>query len=264
MLRRLETAHIRMARKVLTAVKEVMDEREFGPSRIDRATGRLSRLSGLYGRRSEGRQSEGKNSGETDLERASPTLENEDIPENRTELLIRTLGPYVEEFGMRDERGLLESLNLWRKAQGHTVEPRKKATEKRVESLTIFNDSEKPTIWEALFSLPRSTLNEYQPLVYLNALFRGRAVPAIDYYTAKVNVLTSLITECRSRSINDYEAVSTAFVTFEHPDDARRACKYLAVHPTNPLACSVTMAPEYEDLDWVRLMKQAYKAEVSV
>lgn len=256
MLRKLETAHIRLARKVLTAVQEVMDEREHGITRIDRATSRLSRLSGFHGRRSEG-----KTSGETDLERASPTLENEDVPENRTELLVRTLGPYVEEFGMRDKRGLIESLRLCKGAKS-TVTGSKKSVEKRVNSLATYNDSEKPTVWEALFSLPRSTLNEYQPLVHLNALFRGRAVPAIDYYTTKVNLLTSLITECRARAISEYDAVSTAFVTFEHPDDARRACKYLAVHPKNPLACSVTMAPEYEDLDWIRLMKQTYKAEL--
>ena len=87
-------------------------------------------------------------------------------------------------------------------------------------------------------------------------------VPAIDYLTAKLNVLTSLITEQRSRAINDYEPVSTAFVTFKDPADARRACKYLAVHPSNPLACLVTMAPQYEDLDWVRVMKSSFSVEV--
>jgi hypothetical protein len=114
-----------------------------------------------------------------------------------------------------------------------------------------------------LLSLPRSTLDAYQPLVNLNHLFRGKTVPSIDYYTAKLNLLTSLITENRAKAPTDFDPVSTAFVTFADPADARRACKYLAVHPNNPLACLVAMAPTYHDLDWIRLMKSSFRAEVS-
>lgn len=257
MMRRLETAHIRLARKALSAVQEAMDLRDYGPSRRERAASRLSRLSGFTGRRSDG-----KPSVETDLERASTTLEDEMVPEDRTELLTRTLGPHVEEFGMRDKHKLLRSArSRLSRAFPNVVRPVeecKRLTEKRPETPV----ADHPTVWEALFSLPRSTLNAYQPLVHLNALFRGRAVPAIDYYTAKVNLLTSLITEQRSRPPTDFDALSTAFVTFAHPDDARRACRFLAVHPKNPLACLVSMAPDYEDLDWVRVMKQTYRAEL--
>jgi hypothetical protein len=78
----------------------------------------------------------------------------------------------------------------------------------------------------------------------------------------KLRLLTQLITENRAKAISDYDPVSTAFVTFADPGDARRACKYLAVHPNNPMVCSVTMAPGYEDLDWIRVMKSMFKAEV--
>jgi hypothetical protein len=122
-------------------------------------------------------------------------------------------------------------------------------------------DSEK-TVWDALLSLPRTSLDAYQPLVNLSHLFRGKVVPSIDYYTAKLNLLTSLITENRAKAVTDYDPVSTAFVTFADPAEARRACKYLAVHPNNPLACLVTMAPAYQDIDWIRVMKSSHKGEV--
>jgi hypothetical protein len=78
----------------------------------------------------------------------------------------------------------------------------------------------------------------------------------------KLSLLTQLITENRSKAIDNYDPVSTAFVTFADPGDARKACKYLAVHPNNPMTCLVTMAPGYEDLDWIRVMKSTFGAEV--
>jgi hypothetical protein len=83
-----------------------------------------------------------------------------------------------------------------------------------------------------------------------------------DYYTAKLRVLTSLITEARSLPLNGYGPVSMAFVTFDIPKDARRACKYLAVHPDNSLVCTVSMAPLYEDIDWTRIMKLSFNLKV--
>ncbi|KAH8114732.1 DUF221-domain-containing protein [Phellopilus nigrolimitatus] len=236
LLDRWRQAHIKLARKTLSAVKEAMDLEERKLVK--------SRTVNLLGNR------RGKTSVDSDIERGSETLEDEIVPEDRTELLIRTLGPYVEEFGMRGERRFLESTRSWLShtfSKVRTPAELSKAAEKQPASPN---------------PLPRSTLNSYQPLIYLSALFRGRAVAAIDYYTTKVNFLTSLIEENRSRAVVDFEPVSTAFVTFANPDDARRACKYLAVHPKNPLACLVTMAPDYEDLDWVRVMKQTYKAEL--
>ncbi|THH08507.1 hypothetical protein EW145_g2662 [Phellinidium pouzarii] len=249
-LRRLETAHIKLARKSLSAIKEAMDLKEYGPSRTTRAVKRLSRVISLRSRRTEE-----KTSGETDLERGSTTLEDEFEPEDRDELLVRTLGPYVQEFGMRDKRLPFGSSQKWLpgKLFGHCIPAKPiKSTEKQPMPSNAYPDASGaalPTIWEALFSLPRSALDQYQPLIHLSALFRGRAVPAIDYYTTKVNFLTSLIVESRAHAVADFEPVSTAFVTFEHPDDARRACKYLAVHPNNPLACLTYKAEILKD--WV-------------
>jgi Cytosolic domain of 10TM putative phosphate transporter len=122
------------------------------------------------------------------------------------------------------------------------------------------------TVWDALLSLPRSSLDAYQPLVNLSQLFRGKTVPStgIDYYTTKLNLLTSLISDNRAKTTDNYDAVSTAFVTFADPAEARRACKFLAVHPNGPLACLVTMAPMYQDIDWIRVMKYTNKGEVSL
>jgi hypothetical protein len=118
------------------------------------------------------------------------------------------------------------------------------------------------TIWDALLSLPRNILDPYQPLIHLSVFFRGKTVPSIDYYTAKLHLLTSLITQNRARAATEYDALSTAFVTFKDPADARKACNYLAVHPNNPLACLVTMAPQYEDIDWTRVMRSTYQVEI--
>jgi hypothetical protein len=123
-------------------------------------------------------------------------------------------------------------------------------------------DTPPGTIWDALLSLPRSVLNPYQPLIHLSVFFRGKTAPSIDYYTAKLNLLTSFITQNRAKAATEYHAVSTAFVSFKDPADARKACKYLAVHPDNPLACLVTMAPQYEDIDWTRVMKSTYRVDI--
>jgi len=72
--------------------------------------------------------------------------------------------------------------------------------------------------------------------------------------------VTTLVKEHRDRSLTSFEPVSTAFVTY--PADARRACRWLAAHPNNPLSCLVTKAPMYSDLDWMRVMKSSFRAEV--
>lgn len=265
MLKKTEMAHIKLAVKTLEAVRTLMDLKEYGPSRMSRAA---HKLLSVTPRRQRG---EGKLSVETDMEPTLGTDEDETPAEDRADMLIRTLGPFVERYGMRKKRSwwsrLRAKLSLGPPSMAEIPTPR--ALEKQTMPLERMNlesgpgDSPEQTVWEALFSLPRSVLDPYQPLIHLSALFRGRTVPSIDYYTAKVGLLTSLITENRSHPVSDFEPVSTAFVTFAHPDYARRACKYLAVHPDNPLACMVEMAPEYEDIDWVRLMKQTFKAEVN-
>ena len=72
--------------------------------------------------------------------------------------------------------------------------------------------------------------------------------------------MTTLVKEHPDKSLTSFEPVSTAFVTY--PADARRACRWLAAHPNNPLSCLVTKAPMYSDLDWMRVMKSSFRAEV--
>ncbi|ELU42799.1 hypothetical protein AG1IA_03175 [Rhizoctonia solani AG-1 IA] len=117
------------------------------------------------------------------------------------------------------------------------------------------------TIWDAIHSLPRSDLDAYQPLINLSALFRGRTVPAIDFFTTKLALLSALIDESRGGCREDATPASTAFVTFKDPRDARRAVKELAAHPKNVLACVVTPAPDVRDIDWGRAMKSTYTGE---
>ncbi|TDL23258.1 hypothetical protein BD410DRAFT_769147 [Rickenella mellea] len=250
-LKRLETAHIKLAQKVLGVVKVAMDRKDHGKGIVRHKR----HLHGSWHKRGVPYPTV-----TVDVEMGDKDGDEMLGSEGRMELLIRTLGPYVEEFGMRDppaESALRRLLHLHRS-------PKSKSTD-----MELQHDGEEkpdgpvphPTVWEALFSLPRTTLDAYQPLIHLSALFRGKTVPAIDYFTTKLALLTSLITENRSRPATDFDPVSSAFVTFADPDDARKACKYLAVHPNNPLACFVSMAPDYEDLDWVRLMKTTFKAE---
>ena len=272
-LNKLEAAHVKLARNALEAVNEEMDRREFGPPRHARLTERVKGLSGRFARR--GGDESARSSGDAAL---NPDAENgdedEEEAESRMDLLVRTLGPYVEEFGMRNQRSFIRRrLDDVRHGVAkvitfcHFGPPRiadnLNFDKKLLDSASLAQSpSHRRTVWEALFSLPRPTLDAYQPLVHLKALFRGRTVPAIDYYTTKVKLLTSLIAESRGRALSDFEPVSTAFVTFTNPVDARKACKYLAAHPKNPLACLVRMAPDYEDLDWVRVMKSSFRAEV--
>ncbi|QRV77375.1 tranport-associated late exocytosis protein [Ceratobasidium sp. AG-Ba] len=119
------------------------------------------------------------------------------------------------------------------------------------------------TLWDALHSLPREDLDRYQPLIHLSTLFKGRTVPAIDFLTTKLALLSALIDESRSGSGDAMGGApaSTAFVTFKDPRDARRALKELAAHPKNALACVTTPAPDVRDIDWGRAMKSTYTGE---
>ncbi|KAI0061410.1 hypothetical protein BV25DRAFT_1916791 [Artomyces pyxidatus] len=208
-LRRIETAHIGLAKRALSAVKHALEERD------EAKHGVHSR--GLFRRAAQ------EPDGVAEAEQGEADMD----------LLIKELEPFLDDFGLR----------------------------KLDESVSAHTHLKHKTIWEALHALPRHVLDPYQPLVHLSTFFRGKTVPAIDYYAAKLSLLTLLITENRAKAVVDYDPVSTAFVTFATPSDARRACKYLAVHPNNPLMCVVAMAPGYEDLDWTRIMKSTYKAE---
>ncbi|KAG6857147.1 hypothetical protein H0H87_008717 [Tephrocybe sp. NHM501043] len=248
----LETAHIKLAKKTLVAVKEATERRR---ANLPMTSGQNRAIEIARKRRA------------ADPEHGAQAELDE---EARTDQLIEILGPFVEEFTIQESLSV-RSKKILGGPSKHAF--RKLRVQSSVDSVNIdtrttgITPSVAPasglkTIWEALHSLPRHSLDPYQPLVNLSYLFRGKTVPAIDYYTAKLNILTSLVTEARSKAVNDYDPVSTAFVTFANAVDARRACKYLAVHPNNPLACMVTMAPMYQDLDWARVMKSSFNVEV--
>ena len=242
-LHNLESAHIRLAQKTLTSVRAAMAAKA-DTGLVHSVAKRLSLAQ--------------PKPASTDVEQGNQSDDGSGEGEDRMQLLVRTLGPYVRHTNPPPLRRRLFS-KLWPWAsEDLDVEMKSPITD----ASTIQEYPEKP-IWQALLSLPRSTLDAYQPLIHLSALFRGRTVPSIDYYTAKLNLLTSLIMEKRSKAVSDYTPMNTAFVTFADPADARRACKYLAVHPNNPVACTVTMAPQFEDLDWHRLMRPTLRVEVS-
>ena len=254
-LRVLETAHIRLACEVLAVVAVYTKDRPRGVLTKSRSIHHRTQAPFL------GTVKFWKN--EVDVEKSAES--GEQGGENRMDLLIRTIGPFVEEFSSQTwPLQPFPRTFLYKKSR--PTDDKQAMGEGEQNASYQLDDhwgSEKhKTVWDALLSLPRSVLDPYQPLIHLNSLFRGKAVPTIDYYTAKLRVLTSLITEARSLPQTGYDPVSTAFVTFETPMDARRACKYLAVHPDNPLVCTVAMAPLYEDIDWMRIMKLPYNLEV--
>lgn len=210
-LRKLEVAHVNLAKKALLGVKEhlaaeggeklVLEPKPRGKSRVHKRR---------------------------DVEAAQHP---EPLGEKEMKILVTTLAPFVDHFALGRPDTHREQTSAY------------------------------ATVWDALYSLPRTSLNPYQPLVNLKSLFQGATVPAIDYYTAKLGLLTALVHEKRSRQHEEFEPASTAFVTFGTPRDAQRALAALPAHPRNPLECVAVPAPDYEDLDWARVMKRALKAE---
>ncbi|KXN88289.1 hypothetical protein AN958_07748 [Leucoagaricus sp. SymC.cos] len=256
-LRLLETAHIKLANKTLLAVKAAM-ERQTAKKPLAHSASKAMEIARK------------RRSVAVDIENgvAEEILDEE----ARMEQLIKVLGPFIEEFSLQDSlanrsKRIISQTSqhafqkLWNRgsesdnSDGATLDPNYPPRRpKRIYP--------RATVWDALLSLPRSSLDAYQPLINLEHVFRGQIVPSIDYYTTKLNFLITLITEQRAKAPTSFDPVSTAFVTFADPADARRACRYLAVHPNNPLACLVTMAPMYNDLDWMRVMKSSFKAEL--
>uniref|UniRef100_A0A0W0G127 DUF221-domain-containing protein n=2 Tax=Moniliophthora roreri TaxID=221103 RepID=A0A0W0G127_MONRR len=255
-LRQLESAHIKLAKKALAAVKRAMELKEANkPFKFSRRGSRAALIAK-------------QRKTNADIESGDPSQGGVLSEEERMEQLIKVLGPFVEEFGLLNLAGKEGNSSLGNYAFKRLRAEGSQDGDGETElSPTAYSPGsrrqkqQKKTVWDALLSVPRSSLDPYQPLVNLSHLFRGKTVPSIDYYTAKLNLLTSLITENRAKPVNKYDPVSTAFVTFAKAEDARRACNYLAVHPHNPLQCMVTMAPQYQDLDWQRVMKSSFNAE---
>jgi hypothetical protein len=246
-LRLLETAHIKLAKKTVLAVQHAMARKDANKPAVSVHSKPKRRV--------------------IDTERGNTGEEGTLSEEERMQQLIEVIGPYVDEFGLHPNAARNKALfpkHEFRKLrrEGSQDSDSDRGGAQVYPPTSPAKVTQDRTIWEALLSLPRSSLDAYQPLINLSHLFRGKIVPSIDYYTAKFNLLTSFITENRAKAVTDYDPVSTAFVTFADPADARRACNYLAVHPNNPLTCLVTMAPEYQDLDWIRVMKSSYNGEV--
>ncbi len=260
-LSRLEAAHIVLANNALLFVRSALDRKLANEPPVHNS----SRTNNV-------------------MEQDEPQLQDRDVvhkrghervhdDEDRVSVLIDTLAPYVEEFGfqrplvLRSKKAFCETLERiflfrWKRNLENSANTRLNSPNPRALGQSHCKAVSDITIWEALLNLPRSSLDACQPLISLSYLFRGKTVPAIDYYTMKLKVINARIVENRSKPDSEYETVSTAFVTFAESADARRACRYLAVHPNNPLACLVTMAPAYEDLDWNCVMKSSFNTEV--
>lgn len=257
-LSRLEAAHIALANNALLSVKTALDRK-----RVDKAL-----MSDPSTTNDITKQEEPK------LQDHVVTQEmNHDCMDDEAErmnYLIDALAPYIDEFGLqrplvlRSKKAFCQTLKCafslfrWQRIPENLA-----TTASRTSDLRSSSSPCRQTIWEALLSLPRGSLDAFQPLISLSHLFRGKTVPAVDFYTTKLKVLDARIVENRSKPESEYEPVSTAFVTFAEPADARRACRHLSVHPENPLACLVSMAPTYEDLDWMCIMKSSFNTEVN-
>jgi len=120
------------------------------------------------------------------------------------------------------------------------------------------------SIWTVLHHLQHdhpNLLDRFHPLKRLSR-FKNQSVPAIDYWLTKLNIQMSLIDDLRARP-EQFEAASTAFVTFERVEDAIRAKREMSwrhprtkaiMHGGKALEFRVKPAPEARDLHWDQLV----------
>jgi Cytosolic domain of 10TM putative phosphate transporter len=235
-IRKLELAHLKLAKRVLQSVK----------ASVDRHPPSLGDLVSIPKQLRIGRS---RNSAE-----ASPQSGEPSVLLSSQELVNR-FEPYLHEFDVPCPKPLMHLIY----SLGVFLRPSTRFSNKKKEK-----EKEKlhETIWEALHEVPRQLLDPYQPLIRLKTLFQGSTVPAIDYYNTKVAYLTNLIEEHRAKSHKEHPPASTAFVIFRESADAFRACKYLPSHPDNPVACLTAPAPDVMDLNWNSLMKSTFTGEV--
>jgi hypothetical protein len=178
-LRRLETAHIKLARKTIMAVREAVIEKHTTRLAHPRMTSELS----MTTLRQNG-------TGGPDVELGEPKQNDSVKNEERMDLLIRTFAPYVDEFGLSQSGWLVRSgqaLAAKSKWAFGRMRPRSDS-DSDVESTSNWATRAHPpsslrprskTVWEALLGLPRNTLEPYQPLISLSKLFRGKTVPCV-------------------------------------------------------------------------------------
>ncbi|KAH8922184.1 hypothetical protein BT69DRAFT_1243474 [Atractiella rhizophila] len=124
------------------------------------------------------------------------------------------------------------------------------------------SSSPSKTIWEALADLPKALLDPYQPLTQFKYIFAGDPVPLIDYSTAKLNLITAIVDDLRSRP-DAHQPTGVAFVTLREPELVWRAKKELDGHPKRRVFdCRVKYAPDVRDLDWEKLAKVSLRTDV--
>ncbi|WVQ97269.1 hypothetical protein IAU59_004380 [Kwoniella sp. CBS 9459] len=193
-LRKLELAHVNLAKRVLAAVATHMDATQSNKTEYVKSGRSLASRAPLNAAKIE-----------------------------RLQRLTDVLGPFVDEEGCG---------------------PAKHAT-----------------VWDALHTLPRELIDPYQSLTHLTSIFRDENAPLIDYLSTKLEYLTMLLNEARSRPLDSYPASSAAFVTFKDAKTARLAHKILDNHPKRSLACHTTPAPDWTDILWPRLSRSVYKSE---
>jgi len=94
------------------------------------------------------------------------------------------------------------------------------------------------------------------------SIWRDKNAPLIDYLTTKLVYLTMLLDDARDKELDEYQAASTAFVSFKDARTARLALRILDNHPKRSLACHTLPAPDWTDLLWPRLGRSVYRSEL--
>ncbi|KAE8222855.1 hypothetical protein CF319_g4016 [Tilletia indica] len=233
-LGQLEAAHVKLAGAVLADVRTRMDKHARAPGAQNPVAPEPEPVS-LRARINllkKGTSRKDRAQRKSDVEaRDGNQLSEHNL---RVEELVKHLGPFVKALDEQQARA-----GVFRGKEGEE---------------TKFDES----VWEALAEVPRELLDPYQPVTRLSALFRGQTVPTIDYLLTKLNLLTALVTEMRSRPPSTYAPASTAFVTFRDPRQARMVWRELK----DQIVAKVRLAPEVKDLDWERLMSTTFSGEV--
>ncbi|KZV92098.1 hypothetical protein EXIGLDRAFT_749824 [Exidia glandulosa HHB12029] len=260
----LEMAHIALARNVIRAVR--------------RRTAQLERE-----RQAELRKQQGSERwwDDTFIARVAggSWVWQDDESEDFTALdtLVQALQPFVEAADRREAY-----YSTWRRLRRWVSVVLFRQTPTMPEPAPSFETSD--NIWDVLLSLPREILVPYQPqtrtrhgalmLLPFNTVIDAVSswlhphqrrwiehLPTIDLAFSRLNMHTDKIEQFRARDIKTITPASSAFVTFKRWEDARRATRGLPHHPWRPLTCIVQQAPQYEDVDWRRIVKGKFPAQ---
>ncbi|KAH7104750.1 hypothetical protein BKA62DRAFT_819926 [Auriculariales sp. MPI-PUGE-AT-0066] len=266
----LERAHIKLAQNVMQAVRI--------------RVGHINRERGFATMQAEGRVPWWLN---TSIGQWFAGLD--DSPDHSSEYfehidtLVDLFRPFMETAARRDNYySIRQNIKRWlrtRLSASPTVLP---ATSS--ESTADLNFETPDNIWDVLLSLPREVLAPYQPqtrtthssAIFLpfNLLidavlhfFRPEAsrwidsLPTIDLAFSRLQMHSAKLEELRAVEENDLPPASSAFITFRSWQGARRAARTLPYHPWRPLTCLTQLAPQYEDVDWRRIVKGKFTAQ---